>query len=398
MGAPHAAELFSRRGERLFRSVALRMGLPRDQVDTVVLGAIFSEIENLTALKKLAQEMTQGEGPGTRFPLAWALLEAFPAPYHIDELLRALEHRLGGGGPIGAHTGAEIVYTVRTIVRRRQAGQMDVAAILGDNVHHHSPIVVNAMAAVLRWESLHAEASPRYSGNEVLLALRDPALLTALELQLTRAGFHIVLVASGREAIRTAANRKPVCLLSDLELPGLSGTLLLTGLRENVATREIPVLFVADSKSGPTASRVLEQGAEDVLTRPVSVDLLVAKVRRLAQRAAKAPERGIRGQLADLPLPDLLQTLTLGGRTGIVRIFSDKGTGGLGVVKGQLTYARFEDERGERALKALVALQDGRFVVEFGKGLTKRNLSGSTEWLLLEALRKRDEALGVSQF
>ncbi len=376
----------------LARAAAMRLGLSHDQVETVVLATMFLEMEQLDGFRRLADSLGPGQGIASRFGLAASMLQAFGSPYELGGLLEALEHRLSGGGPIGAHQGAELVYTVRHVVRRRHSGQVELATILGDSVHHHAPRVVKAVGEILRWESLHSSAPPDHeSSHEVLVAVRDPILLTALELHLVRAGFGLVLASQGHEALRVAATRQPLCVVADLKLPKLGGSHLLEKLRAGEATRHLPVIFVAGSRPGPAASHVLEQGAEDVLTPPVELDLLVARLRRLAQQPAQLESAGVRGRLADLPLSDLLQTLSLGGRTARVRVQVGELQGELGLLRGQLCFASMGEHEGEPALRLLVSARKGDFRVLFGEEPGRRNLSGSSEWLLLEALRRADE-------
>jgi CheY-like chemotaxis protein len=379
------------RATDLARAVAGRVGLSGDQVETVVLGALFLELESLDSFAQLARALPASAGGSARFALARNLMQAFDAPYDLEGLLRALENRLGGGGPIGAHPGAEVVYTVRHLVRRRQLGQEDIHAILGDNVHHHAPKVVKAAGAVLRWEALHRSHTNRDQGGEVLLAVRDPILLAALELELVRAGFGLVLAANGQEALQLAATWQPAFLVADVLLPRLGGSQLLAALKQQPATRDLPVVLIAGEAQGPSASRLVEQGAEDVLTPPVDVGLLVAKLRRLARKVKRAGPRGVRGQLSQLPLADLLQTLSLGGRTGHVSVVMGDSRGSLALSHGQLHHASFDDLTGLAALRAMVRARQGDFSVAFGEPPHDRNLQGTTEWLLLEALRVSDE-------
>jgi len=378
------------RATDLARAVGRRLGLAQDQVETVVLGALFLELESLETFRALAQALPTRAGVSARFALARSLMHAFDAPYDLEGLLGALEHRLGGGGPIGAHPGAEVVYTVRHVVRRRKPGQDDLVQILGDNVHHHSPRVVKAVGAVLRWASLHAGQSTHGDHQaEVLLAVRDPILVAALELELVRAGFGLVMAANGQEVLQLATAWQPTCIIADTQLPRLGGSQLLASLKQAADTRDLPVILIGGS--GPPASRLIEQGAEDVLSPPVDVGLLVAKLQRLSRKSEHAGPRGVRGQLSQLPLSDLLQTLSLGGRTGQVSVVLGESRGSLGILRGQIRHAAFDALTGMDALRAMVRVHQGDFSVTFGDGPPERNLTGTTEWLLLEALRVNDE-------
>ena len=96
------------------------------------------------------------------------------------------------------------------------------------------------------------------------------------------------------------------------------------------------------------------------------------------------------GRLADLPLHELLQTLTLGGRTARVRIQGAIESGMVQVRDGRIVAAQYGTRIAEDAFYAMVALDEGRFEARFVDD-GKANLGRSSEFLLLEALRRRDE-------
>lgn len=87
---------------------------------------------------------------------------------------------------------------------------------------------------------------------------------------------------------------------------------------------------------------------------------------------------------------DLLQTLTLGGKTAVIQVPGPGEAGSIQVRRGQLVGAWHGARAGEPALNSLAALREGRFEVRF-HDLGRSNLSGTSEYLLLEALRRRDE-------
>ena len=135
-------------------------------------------------------------------------------------------------------------------------------------------------------------------------------------------------------------------------------------------------------------------GAEDVLEKPLNLDVLLAKLRRALQRHAGAATAGISGRLSDLSLVDVLQTLLLASKTAVVRVTGGPEPGAVHVREGRLVAATLGPWEGEDALYALVDVEDGRFDVRFeDTGVV--NLRGSSDFLLLEAVRRRDERRGV---
>ena len=169
---------------------------------------------------------------------------------------------------------------------------------------------------------------------------------------------------------------------------------MLMELRRDPRIAHVPVILLSDNDVQGDLARGIEMGAEEVMSRPLHLELLVAKLRRILDRRSSASDAGIHGRISDLPIVDLLQTLTMGGRTAWVRLTTSTEDGILQIRAGKLVSAELGSTwQGEDALYALVDLDEGRFEVHFGD-LGRTNLHGPTEFLLLEAVRRRDERRG----
>ena len=90
----------------------------------------------------------------------------------------------------------------------------------------------------------------------------------------------VVAVADGAEALRVLAGGGVDLVLLDLSMPGIDGFELLTRLRADPATRELPVL-VSSAQGRAAGERALALGASGVLSKPYDVDRLAGEVRRL---------------------------------------------------------------------------------------------------------------------
>jgi Domain of unknown function (DUF4388) len=102
---------------------------------------------------------------------------------------------------------------------------------------------------------------------------------------------------------------------------------------------------------------------------------------------------GLKGSLDELPLADLIQMISLGGKTGRLTLFAEKGA-----VAGELTFrdgrlvGAFCGELGlEKAFYALLALKDGAFEFDPTVELDDETCDLSTESLLMEGMRRLDE-------
>jgi hypothetical protein len=138
-------------------------------------------------------------------------------------------------------------------------------------------------------------------------------------------------------------------------------------------------------------ARGLELGAEDVLERPVNFPVLLARLRRMAASAPAVQSAGIGGQLQDLPLVELVQTLTLGGKTAHITVTSGGDEALLALESGRLVYARLGAQSGAAAFFTAAAWRAGRFEVRMNAAAPGQNVAESGDFLMLEALRRMDE-------
>ncbi|HEY6004187.1 MAG TPA: HD domain-containing phosphohydrolase [Anaeromyxobacter sp.] len=98
--------------------------------------------------------------------------------------------------------------------------------------------------------------------------------------------FRCAVSESADEAQRLAAKEVPDVVVSDLMMPGRSGTDLLHDLRSDPLTRRVPVIFVTAKSDVETKVRNLEEGADDYVSKPFSVVELKARIRSLLARRA----------------------------------------------------------------------------------------------------------------
>jgi DNA-binding NarL/FixJ family response regulator len=102
---------------------------------------------------------------------------------------------------------------------------------------------------------------------------------------LERAGYEVVEAETGEEALALAAQETPAMVLLDVNLPGTSGYAVCNELRQRLG-HQLPIVFVSGDRTEPF-DRVagLLIGADDYIAKPFDPDELVARVRRMLERA-----------------------------------------------------------------------------------------------------------------
>jgi len=118
---------------------------------------------------------------------------------------------------------------------------------------------------------------------KLLLIEDDPRLSAFVERGLNQRGFQVELAADGRRGLKLALGGDHDIVLLDLLLPEVDGHHVLAELRRRRA--RVPVLVLSALSGVEYRVRALNEGADDFLVKPFSLDELVARVHALARRA-----------------------------------------------------------------------------------------------------------------
>jgi DNA-binding response OmpR family regulator len=123
------------------------------------------------------------------------------------------------------------------------------------------------------------------SGDRILVVDDEADILNLLDYTLSRAGFEVVTAADGPEALEKAKRSTPSLIVLDIMLPDMDGTDVLKRLKDNEATRQIPVIML--TAKGDEIDKIvgLELGAEDYVTKPFSPREFVLRVKAVLKRA-----------------------------------------------------------------------------------------------------------------
>lgn len=105
--------------------------------------------------------------------------------------------------------------------------------------------------------------------------------LEVWEMFLSAAGFTVLTATDGIAGLEMARTTRPDVVVLDLQMPGLSGAEVARALRDDDATRHIP-LIAATGHSRTQLSDARAAGFDSVIVKPCDPDDLVAEIRRLA--------------------------------------------------------------------------------------------------------------------
>jgi two-component system OmpR family response regulator len=142
------------------------------------------------------------------------------------------------------------------------------------------------------------------TGPEAKLLVVDdePNIRELLSTSLRFAGFDVVAAANGREALAAAETHNPDLAVLDVMLPDMDGFTVTRRLR--AAGRHFPVVFLTARDDTEDKVTGLTVGGDDYVTKPFSLDEVVARIRAVLRRTQPLHEDDAVIQVDDLELDD----------------------------------------------------------------------------------------------
>ncbi len=118
-----------------------------------------------------------------------------------------------------------------------------------------------------------------------ILVVEDERDLSELLLyNLNRAGYAVTVASTGRQGLEAVSARIPDLILLDIMLPELSGTEVAGRVRANPATSHVPIIMLTAKGSEVDQVVGLAVGADDYVTKPFSMKVLLARVEAVLRR------------------------------------------------------------------------------------------------------------------
>jgi two-component system KDP operon response regulator KdpE len=119
--------------------------------------------------------------------------------------------------------------------------------------------------------------------TRVLIVDDEPQILRALRINLTARQYEVVTAADGTHALESARAERPDIVVLDLGLPDIDGVEVIQKLR---TWTPVPIVVLSGRVDSHDKVDALDAGADDYVTKPFSVDELLARIRAVTRRTA----------------------------------------------------------------------------------------------------------------
>jgi len=150
--------------------------------------------------------------------------------------------------------------------------------------------------------------------RRILIVDDDALLRRSLAFNLERVGYRASTVATAEDALVQVRIDPPDLILLDIGLPGMDGLDALRNLRRQI---DVPVIFLTARRRELDQVLGLELGADDYVTKPFDINVLLARIKAVLRRTAPAPapaREPVPLVVGDLEIDPAAHTVTVGGR------------------------------------------------------------------------------------
>jgi two-component system, OmpR family, response regulator len=142
----------------------------------------------------------------------------------------------------------------------------------------------------------------RSEGVRVLVVDDEPSIVDVISMALRHNGFGVESAGSGKQALDRVRRWRPHVIVLDVMLPDMEGFEVARRLSAEHA--EVPILFLSARDTTADKVRGLTTGGDDYVTKPLSLEELIARLRNILRRTGALGESSGRLRFSDLELDE----------------------------------------------------------------------------------------------
>ncbi len=391
-------------------TMCTRIGVSKWEAGAITLAALLHDLGKGDPYHLTAFNVSEWDGHRTtalkRFETPLRLLESANVPLETTQAIRHMYERIDGSGfpdglnsteiPLGSRilaitdTFSDLTSNLRNPFRRILSPSEAIEAIKKSAKPVFDSNLVDLFAIVAAGDDIKRQLLT--GAKSVLVVDSDAEQCAVLEMQLITHGFNVRTARTAEEAIKTMMDDPIDIMVSEVDLKPFDGFEMKKRLNEQERTKAIPLIYFTSRSASGDVKRGFDLGAQDYLLKPSAIEVLVTKIQLFLGRVRTSIiPGGVSGSLKEMSIPDLVQILGHGRKTGRLKLISGAHSGEIHFVDGDIHNAVFEDQRGEEAFFSMLRFVDGKFSLDPGFTATECTINGTPEMLLLEGLRRLDE-------
>lgn len=134
---------------------------------------------------------------------------------------------------------------------------------------------------------------PSLNATEQVLVVEDSnPMAMVIQAALIKHGYAVLIACDGLEGYKLAVAERPRLIITDLIMPRMDGYTLLSTLRSNPMTVDIPVIMLSGKASAEEEQKALDFGFDDFIPKPINVVRIVSRVKRVLRISNKFAKTG----------------------------------------------------------------------------------------------------------
>lgn len=230
--------------------------------------------------------------------------------------------------------------------------------------------------------------------KKIVYVDNDTNNIVPLRSEFEKAGFDIICWDDAQKALEAIKNQQVDLVICETELPQMDGHGFFKKIRSMEALKATPFIFISSQKRVDDRIKSMELGVDDYIIKPFSIEEIIARVKALFKEIAflgdtnHQPDKGFSGNLTEMNLVDLIQTLELGKKSAVLNLKHDSASGFVYIKSGEVIDASLESLPAEQALLRMFTWTIGNFYVEMIAVDRDRTIKMANKELITIGLRR----------
>lgn len=239
--------------------------------------------------------------------------------------------------------------------------------------------------------------------QKIFILDRDKNYITPLSKGLISAGFQVVCWDESQKAIELARELKPDLIICEVDLQDIDSHEFFKDFRSLPESKSTPFIFLSSQKKVDDRIKNIEIGIDDYIAKPFYIEEVVSRVKNLLTEIAGLhdsqieTEKGFSGNLTEMNLVDLIQTLELGKKSAILKLKHHSSIGVVHISKGELVNARLENLTAEQSIMRMFTWTTGTFFVDITNVDPSRKITKNNKELIDIGVRRINDWEQIKQ-
>ncbi len=212
---------------------------------------------------------------------------------------------------------------------------------------------------------------------------------------LIASGFEVCKARQKSEILDCFKSSSPDLIIIETKTPDINLASLVEEIRSNENFKLTPIIASGSPRTVDERLSVLGLDVDDFIYKPYDLEEAIARIeillREVRRAAEKAPARagGFNGSLSEMNLVDLIQTLEVGKKTGVIKLHHSGKEGQVFISDGEVVDAALRDDEPKEALMRMFTWSEGYFSVEMKSHTSPKRIFTTTRELASEGMTRQ---------